>query len=246
VLAPSPGDWLSEGPLALFVAELVGEHLVGWHSHWRWFTMGRPAPRLGSPTFAHVRGLGNQARTVCVDKLKRRVFVGSRVIAAAVLSVVLGVSACTSPMHVGPPSSSNTSPPSSSPSASSSPAARGAVLRGLPVTSFACPPNLIRAVGGVPVPLPASDVTEFLLCPMPFPQHSRAVRVIAGNVHFGLLLRALTAPDLPPSTGLCPMYADAVQVILAKTRTVVMRAAIPVDGCGHYQHVDVLTAARAS
>lgn len=169
---------------------------------------------------------------------------GSKVMAAVVLSVVLGVSACSSSARVGPPSSSNTSLSSSSLSASST--ARGAVLRGVPVTSFDCSPNLTPGVGGVPVQVPARDVTGFLLCPMPSPQHSRAVTVVAGNVHFGSLLGALTAPDMPRSTGRCPMYADAVQVILAKTRTGVMRATIPVDGCSHYQHVDVLMAARAS
>jgi hypothetical protein len=169
--------------------------------------------------------------------------VGGRVIAAVVLSVVLGVSACGSPAYVGPPPASHTSPPSSSPSASSSSSARDVVLRGVPVTSLHCPPNLMQGVGGVPVP--ARDVTEFLLCPMPSPQRSTAVTVIAGTVHFGPLLAALTAPDLPRSTGVCPMYADAVQVILARTQSGVMRVTIPVDGCGHYQHVDVLMAARA-
>jgi len=42
------------------------------------------------------------------------------------------------------------------------------------------------------------------------------------------------------------MYADEVQVILAKTRTEVLRATIPVDGCGHYQHINVLMAARSN
>jgi hypothetical protein len=162
--------------------------------------------------------------------------VSSKVIAAVVLSVVLGVSACSSPAHVGPPPS---------PSASSS-TARGAGLRGVRVTSFDCLPNLTQAVGGVHVQVPARDVTEFLLCPMPSAQHLGAVTVFAGNVHFGPLLGAFTAPDMPRSTRVCPMYADAVQVILARTRTGVMRATIPVDGCGHYQHVDVLMAARAS
>ena len=171
---------------------------------------------------------------------------GNRVIAAVVLSVLLCVSACSSPAHLVPPSSSNTSLSSSLPSASSTSTARDAVLRGVPVTSFGCPPNQMQPVGGVRVHVPASDVTEFLLCPMPFPRHSRAVTVFAGTVHFGPLLGALTAPDMPRSTGMCPMYADAVQVILAKTRTGVVRATIPVDGCGHYQHVDVLMAARAS
>jgi hypothetical protein len=169
--------------------------------------------------------------------------VGSRVIAAIVLSVGVGVSACGSPAHVGPPSSSHTSKPSSSPSASSSSSAHGAVLRGVPVTFLRCPPNLMQGVGGVPVP--ARDVTEFLLCPMPSARRSTAVTVSASTVAFGPLLAALTAPDLPRSTRVCPMYADAVRVILARTRSAVMRVTIPVDGCGHYQHVDVLMAARA-
>jgi hypothetical protein len=168
--------------------------------------------------------------------------VGSKVIAAVVLSVVVGVSACGSPAHVGPPSSSHTSKPSSSPSASSS-SAHGAVLRGVPVTFLRCPPNLMQGVGGVPVP--ARDVTEFLLCTMPSARRSTAVTVSASTVRFGPLLAALTAPDLPRSTRVCPMYADAVWVILARTRSGVMRVTIPVDGCGHYQHVDVLMAARA-
>jgi hypothetical protein len=165
------------------------------------------------------------------------------VVAPVVLSVVLGVTACGSPAHVGPPSSSHASLPSSSPSASSTSSARGAVLRGVKVALLHCPPNLMQGVGGVPVP--ARDVTEFLLCPMPSLQHSTAVTVVAGTVHFGPLLAALTAADLPRSTRVCPMYADGVQVILASTQSGVMRVTIPVDGCGHYQHVDVLVAARA-
>jgi hypothetical protein len=96
------------------------------------------------------------------------------------------------------------------------------------------------------VRVPAGEVTEFLLCPMPSPQPSRAVRVVPDNAHFAPLLGALTAADATRSTGICPMYADVVQVILARTRTVVLRARIPVDGCGHYQHINVLTAARSS
>ena len=169
---------------------------------------------------------------------------GRKVIDGVVLSIVLGLSACSSPAGVGPSSSSSTSGPSSTPSVSSSSTSGSAVLRGVPVTSFDCRPNLTQGASGVQVPAP--DVSEFLLCPMPSAQHSRAATVVAGNLHFGPLLDALTATDIPRSTRRCPMYAEAVQVILAKTRTGVIRVKIPVDGCGHYQHLDVLMVARSS
>lgn len=171
---------------------------------------------------------------------------GRWVVAPLVLAVVLGVLGCGSTAQVGAPSSSNTSLPSSSPSASSSSPAHGPVLRGVAVTPFDCSAKLRQGVGGVPVRVPAGEVTEFLLCPMPSQQPSQAVKVVPGNAHFAPLLGALTAADAPRSTGICPMYADEVQVILAKTRTEVLRATIPVDGCGHYQHINVLMAARSN
>ena len=199
--------------------------------------MGVQLAGWGSPAEGTRRALSASIDT------EREVVVGSKVIAAVVLSVVLGACACGSPAHVDPPSASKTS---MSPSASLASTVGGAVLHGVAIPSFDCRPNLTQGVGGATVEVPARDVTEFLLCPMSFPQHSRAVTLVADNVHFSALLGALTAPDMPRSTPICPMYADALQVILAKTRTRAVSARIPIDGCGHYQHVEVLMAAHAS
>ena len=171
---------------------------------------------------------------------------GRRFIAPLVLVVALGVSSCGSLARVDSPSSPNTAQLSASPSASSSSRSGGPVLRGVPVLSFSCPPKLGQGAGRVPVRVPAGDVTAFTLCPMSSSHYPTAVRVVAGNVHFRALLEALTAADAPRSNAMCPMYADVTQVILARTRTGVVRVRIPIDGCGHYQHVDVLMAARVN
>jgi hypothetical protein len=171
---------------------------------------------------------------------------GRRFIAPFVLVVALGVSSCGSVVRVDSPSSRSTAPLSASPSASSSSASGGPVLLGVPVPSFGCPPKLEQGAGRVQVRVPAGDVSAFTLCPMSSSHYPTTVRVVAGNVHFRALLEALTAADAPRSNGMCPLYADVTQVILARTRTGVVRARIPIDGCGHYQHVDVLMAARAS
>ena len=87
---------------------------------------------------------------------------------------------------------------------------------------------------------------RLVLCLISSSHYPTAVRVVVGNVHFRALLEALTAADAPRSNAMCPLYADVTQVILARTRTGVVRVRIPIDGCGHYQHVDVLMAARPS
>lgn len=122
------------------------------------------------------------------------------------------------------------------------PTAAGPALRGIEVTAFACSPEVLRASAREPIHIPLSDVTAFLLCPSP--QNASAVTVHPGDEHFRSLLAVLSAPDAKPSISACPQYADLLQIILANTRTGAARVRLPVDGCGHYQHVAILIAAR--
>jgi hypothetical protein len=119
-----------------------------------------------------------------------------------------------------------------------------AVLRGVRVHNFECPPRPTSRTAH-PAAIPAPQV--LLLCPLDTPGAlSRAVTVVATQPLFTRLIAALSAPDEDPTTGACPAYADQPQNVLAKTGAGAYRLAIPTDECGHYQRraLDALNRAR--
>lgn len=63
----------------------------------------------------------------------------------------------------------------------------------------------------------------------------------SGDPRFAPLASALSEADLPRQSGPCPLYADVVQPVLARTTSQVLWVHVPVDGCGHYR-----TEARAA
>jgi hypothetical protein len=150
------------------------------------------------------------------------------------LLLVLFVTACGSAGEV-----------SSLPSTSTTGAALAPTLRGVPVQTLACPAVGVSSVGK---PATIDAPQTFLLCPLGAPNEiSGSVTVGAGVPAFDALVSALARPDVPPTGGVCPAYADLTQVVLAKTGAGVYRVSIPVDGCGHYERpaLAALEAARA-
>jgi hypothetical protein len=116
-------------------------------------------------------------------------------------------------------------------------------IRGPEMSAYSCHGHVVGHSGGVT----PSRVTAFRLCPLNAPNSVRkTVTVLRGDGDFARLLRALSAPDLPPYDGPCPMYADLPQRVLAETATGARLVHIPVDGCGHYQSaaLSALSAAR--
>jgi len=121
-----------------------------------------------------------------------------------------------------------------------------AVLRGVRVHNFECPPRpTSRTARSAPIPAPQA----LLLCPLSTPGvRSRAVTVVATQPLFTTWITALSAPDENRTTGACPAYADLPQNVLAKTSAGAYQLSIPTDECGHYQRraLDVLNRARRS
>ncbi|HVW79790.1 MAG TPA: hypothetical protein VHB69_02465 [Mycobacteriales bacterium] len=122
---------------------------------------------------------------------------------------------------------------------SSSPAIRGSALG-----VYSC-----RAqASGTAVSVAPRQVYRFRICAQLDPGASgRTVNVKRGDHDFARLRSALSAPDQPRTTGVCPMYADVSQAILARTASGDLLVHIPVDGCGHYQSAALaaISAARA-
>ncbi|HVT21253.1 MAG TPA: hypothetical protein VHE57_07700 [Mycobacteriales bacterium] len=81
-------------------------------------------------------------------------------------------------------------------------------------------------------------VTTLRVCPVvapsPFNKPATAVTLPVGDPRFTDLLRALSLPDLPRAKGMmCPLYADLVQPVLARTASTAILVHLPVDGCDH-------------
>ena len=144
-----------------------------------------------------------------------------RALAAGLTAVVL-LTACSSAR-----STTATAPPTTG--------AAGPVLRGEVTGPFVCPPA--GADPGSGATLPAASVTELLICSPAVPNGPRAaVTVGPSSPQFGPLLSALSGRDEPRAAGqICPLYADVVQPVLARTASTVLVVHIPVDSCGHYQ-----------
>lgn len=119
------------------------------------------------------------------------------------------------------------------------------VLRGVPARDFECSHPAVSS-GVTPVPIEA--VQALLLCPLGTGgRPSKAVTVGTNDPVFEVLVRALSAADLPPTSGaVCPAYADLSQVVLAKASGRVYQVSIPSDACMHYQRdaLDALSRAR--
>jgi hypothetical protein len=116
------------------------------------------------------------------------------------------------------------------------------------VQALACLPHVVAPSAK---PAPIGTPRAFLLCALEMPgQPSRNITVDAGGSVFDSLVSALSPADEPaPGPGtVCALYADLVQVVLAKTDAGVFQVSIPVDGCGHYQRsaLTALQAARAA
>lgn len=110
----------------------------------------------------------------------------------------------------------------------------GAVLRGTVSDSFNCPPS----GGGASSTVSTSAVTALLVCGR---EGKEDVTLSPGDRRFAPLVSALSEADLPRQSGPCPLYADVVQPVLARTASQVLVVHVPVDGCGHYR-----TEARAA
>jgi hypothetical protein len=144
-------------------------------------------------------------------------------------------------------SAPGTAPGSGTRSTSSSATPTGA-LRAAPVGAFVCSTQDdqgLAAGTGTPVTVPSGAVQAFLLCPLPLPTGpGKPVLVVRADPGFSALLGLLSSPDQPPTAQACAMYADAPQVVLARTAGGAYAVHIPVDGCGHYQHPEILGALR--
>ena len=119
-------------------------------------------------------------------------------------------------------------------------------LRGVPVSKFECPSRPVSPTANVTT---IAEVEVLLVCPLGMPgPTSKAVTVAATDPQFAVLVTALSAPDEAPTTGACPMYADALQYVFAKTPDGVYQVSIPTDACRHYQQgaLDALNQVRQS
>jgi hypothetical protein len=117
-------------------------------------------------------------------------------------------------------------------------------LRGVAVRRFVCPPHRVSAAQQV---TPIGQPRALLLCPLSVPGPTgRPVRVTPQQAQFAALIDALSAPDVPLTTGACPAYADVPQFVLASSPRGVFEVSIPVDACHHYQQaaLDALSRAR--
>ena len=157
------------------------------------------------------------------------------------LSLALLLGACGSGGDSSSPGSTTTTPGADT--TTTSPAVPPAGLRGVRVRAFACTPRPISAASS---PEPVAVPDAFLLCPLGVPeQPDRAVTVAAGRPSFAALVAALSAADEPPGKGVCPAYADALQIVLARTHAGVYLVTIPTDSCRHYQHGALVALGRA-
>ncbi len=163
------------------------------------------------------------------------------------LSVVWLVAACGSSAHVSTPGSTSTTRGSAITTSTSVPTPSTRVLRGTPVGSFECRP---RPVSSVVSSIPITAVQTLLLCPLSTAGVSaNAVTLGVDRPIFKVLIAALSASDEPPTGGaVCPLYADRLQVVVAKTSGGVYQVSIPTDACKHYQRdaLDALNRARGT
>jgi hypothetical protein len=117
-------------------------------------------------------------------------------------------------------------------------------IRGTQLFGFTC------SAGGDPTPVTVapSSVTEVRLCPPSTPTAPhRTVTVDQGDPMFARLVNALSAPDRPATSAVCPAYADVPQDVIGRTNSgLLLRIHVPVDGCGHYlaAALSALTALR--
>jgi hypothetical protein len=162
------------------------------------------------------------------------------------LALVALIAACGSSGRISAPGSTS-STRGGDVTSTSLPTQPPRVLRGVPVRSFDCSQPVVSSGAG-PVPIEAAQA--FLLCPLGTPgQQSNAVAIGPNDPVFDALVAALSAADVPPTSGaVCPAYADLTQVVLAKTTSRVYQVSIPIDGCMHYQRdaLDALRRARGA
>lgn len=116
------------------------------------------------------------------------------------------------------------------------------MIRGTPISSFACPP---RSAGGQLDHIGVADVTAVVLCPLS--ANGAAVTLGPSDPTFRPLLQALASPDRARTHGACLTYADIPQTVEVKEATAFDLVHIPVDQCGHYQKTALteLTKARS-
>lgn len=158
-------------------------------------------------------------------------------LSAACLSAACLIAACGSPAKVSTPGSTSTSVPTRS----------TRVLRGTAVGSFECRPQQVSSgVGSIPI----NAVQTLLLCPLSTAgAPTKPVTLGVDRPTFTALIAALAAADEPPTPGaVCPLYADLLQVVVAKTSDGVYQVSIPTDACRHYLRgaLDALNRARGT
>ena len=174
---------------------------------------------------------------------------------AGLLAVGLTLAGCASTSTIGstPTSSApGTSSTTSLPNPSTTLPAGASGLRGFETASATCPTTPGGAAGGVvssELTAVSGLVVQFVICPQMIVSSTvRPSVVIAASdaVHFGALVQALSAADLPSQPGqACPMYADLPQVVFARSAPRIWLLHLPVDSCHHYQAA-VLAAIRAA
>ncbi len=82
------------------------------------------------------------------------------------------------------------------------------------------------------------EPTQLIVCSQeggPVGSAGATVRVESSDPRFGPLISALSEPDEPRTEGLCELWADGPAVVFAPTIAGLVRLAVPVDSCGHYQ-----------
>lgn len=142
------------------------------------------------------------------------------------LAVLAAIAAVTAACGSSAPPSAGNRPPAT--------AGSGGVIRGERLPSYACPTGRTASTGAQ-VTVAPSAVTGILLCPLSSPlMTGRLVRLTPTDVGFDSLTRALALPDQSPSPGVCPMYADVPQTVVADTADGALLVHIPVDACRHF------------
>jgi hypothetical protein len=163
------------------------------------------------------------------------------------LSLVWLVAACGSSAHVSTLGPTSTTRGSADTTSTSVPTPSTRLLRGTPVAGFECPPHPVSsAVSSIPI----DAVQTLLLCPLGTAGVSAdAVTLGVDRPIFKVLIAALAEADEPPTRGaVCPLYADLLQAVVAKTSGGVYQVSIPTDACKHYERdaLDALNRARGT
>ena len=112
---------------------------------------------------------------------------------------------------------------------------------GAPVATVDCKNQLTPTGPEGPV---EGAIQEYIICPVPdYTSMSAGLKggpypvvLSSGTPEFTKFTALMSEPDGSPTPGqACPMYADVMRLVYARSTTGIWSLHIPVDSCHHYQ-----------